>query len=259
MEKRIKYYQTANYYTIDEYGNVYNHKTNRFIKPTLDAHGYYQVKLYKHDNTTHRDNDRANYLIHRLVAFTYLDTSEIETYDGKYSNKFTVDHIDGNKTNNYYKNLRWIPFLDNCNYAKALGYNNPDANYENVSEELVLKVINDICDLYTNDEICNRHNVSSNFVTRIRQKKRWGHLTNNIVFPKTYAHKSREETLTYVYYALYSKLNAVALSKILKENGINVSSSQIYNIRNGVSCIDYIEYIKNGKFRPSTTILEVAA
>ena len=259
MDRQIGHYQVASYYTIDEYGNIFNHKTNRFVKPHIDAHGYYQVKIYKHDDTTHKDNDRASYLVHRLVAFTFLDCSEIDIYDGKYSNRFTVDHIDGDKLNNYYKNLRWIPFLDNCNYAKSLGYNNPDANYSNVSEELVLKVIDDICNLYTNDEICERHSVSNNFITRIRQKKRWIHLTKDVVFPKTYAHKDRESTLTYIYYALYSDLNAVKLSEILNKHGINVSTSQIYNIRNETCCKDYIKYIRDGKFKPSTTILQVAA
>ena len=41
IERKIKYYQAADYYTIDEYGNIYNHKTQKYVTQTLDKHGYY--------------------------------------------------------------------------------------------------------------------------------------------------------------------------------------------------------------------------
>ena len=261
IERKIKYYEAAEYYTIDEYGTIYNHKTNRIVKPTLDQHGYYQVKLYKDNNTGHKNRRRASYLVHRLVACTFLDIDDgvNPLYVGKYFNGLTVDHIDGNKTNNYYKNLRWVSFLDNCNYAKALGYNNPEANYTDISEEIVLKIIDDLCNLYSVEEIMERHSVSRNMVSRIKQKKRWQSLTKDINFPVTYVNGKRDDVLTAIYFSLYSDLDGIKLSAELKKLNIKYSSSQIYNIRNNVSCRDYIKYIKDGKFKPSTTILEAAA
>ena len=147
-----------------------------------------------------------------------------------------------------------MSFLDNCNYAKALGYNNPEAKYANISEEIVLKVIDDICNLYSDDEIIERNNVSQNVVSRIRQKRRWKHLTENIEFPKTYSHHKRDDLLTCIYYAIKTSYPVKILLNKLEQIGLHFSDSQIYNFRNRKSCLEYIKYIEDGKFEPSTTI-----
>lgn len=53
-----------------------------------DARGYLKVRL----------GERKMFSIHRLVALAFIPNPE---------NKRTVDHIDGNRTNNCSTNLRW--------------------------------------------------------------------------------------------------------------------------------------------------------
>lgn len=83
-----------------------------------------------------------------------------------------------------------------------MGYNNPSANYTEISEELAKNIIQDIIDMYSDKEIMERWNVSKGTVGRIRQKKRWKRLSDGIDFPFTYCHNTRDNMLTIVYYAI---------------------------------------------------------
>ena len=87
-------------YEIDESGNIFSHKSNKFLKPFLDRYGYLYVRI----NNKHRK-------IHRLVALTFL---------GNQYNKPCVDHIDRNRTNNHYSNLRFVTPKENSNNVNTL-------------------------------------------------------------------------------------------------------------------------------------------
>lgn len=77
-------------YSIDCYGNIKN--ANNKLKSTFIEHGGYKaVILYK-------NNKYKKFKVHRLVAEHFIDN----TY-----NFNIVNHIDNDKTNNFYKNLEW--------------------------------------------------------------------------------------------------------------------------------------------------------
>ena len=110
MTKEIKGFE--NLYTIDEYGNVYSIRNKKYLKKTLSRKGYYQVHLRdtrKHSKTCH---------VHRLVAETFIPNDDP-------INKTTVDHINGDKTNNHISNLRWLSNSENS----SLGNQNKDCSF----------------------------------------------------------------------------------------------------------------------------------
>lgn len=72
----------------------------KIIPPKIKNNGYLFVQLYK-------NNEGKNFYIHRLVALYFIDIKS----------KLEVNHIDGNKENNYYKNLEFVTHSKNLKHA----------------------------------------------------------------------------------------------------------------------------------------------
>ena len=89
-------------YFVNYKGIVYNLSKKRFLIGGLDSSGYRQVTLMGYDYCT-----RYNILVHKLVIEAYrgLPPSDIDD--------ITVDHIDGNKQNNDFRNLRYLSRSEN--------------------------------------------------------------------------------------------------------------------------------------------------
>ena len=93
-------------YTITEHGDVYG-KTDNLLKTDITHDGYYRVTLYKNNKPTHCP-------IHRLVAESFIPNP---------GNKPTVNHIDGDKSNNSVQNLEWCTHSENSKHAFDHGLN----------------------------------------------------------------------------------------------------------------------------------------
>lgn len=111
-------------YQISDYGRVkaltrtLSHKIHgswtikeKILRPSLNgqkSRGYLFVILFDKNKKTH------NARIHRLVAESFVKNTNKDKFS-------VVDHIDGNKINNYYKNLEWVTPLENTHRAMNLG------------------------------------------------------------------------------------------------------------------------------------------
>ena len=107
--KDIKGYEGK--YQVSNLGNVKSlldkslKKREKILKPSLTHKGYLRVYLSK-------ESKKSTRLIHRLVAEAFIPNLE---------NKETVNHIDGNKTNNRIDNLEWLSNIENQRHAWKMG------------------------------------------------------------------------------------------------------------------------------------------
>lgn len=96
----MKLIPDLNDYLVTLNGRVFSLKTMKFIKNHL-KNNYTYVKL-----------GSKSYLLHRLVALTYIPNPE---------NKPQINHIDGVKTNNLLFNLEWATASENIQHAVDTG------------------------------------------------------------------------------------------------------------------------------------------
>ena len=92
-------------YEISEYGDVKNISTKRILKSSFVPKGYLHISL-------RIDSGRKTFLVHRLVAEVFLK---------EFSENYTVDHIDENKTNNHFLNLRMMKNEENVSISWQSG------------------------------------------------------------------------------------------------------------------------------------------
>ena len=95
-------------YQINENGEIYNTKTNNFLKGHIENTGYVSVNL-------NINGIKKNYSLHRLMADIFLDNP---------NNLPIVNHIDGDKTNNKLENLEWVSQSQNRYHAIQTGISN---------------------------------------------------------------------------------------------------------------------------------------
>lgn len=91
-------------YAVSDDGKVKNIKTNRILTQ--------HVREYPRVTLIHDDGRISTVEVHRLVALAWVSGY----FDGA-----TVNHKDGNKTNNDYRNLEWMTQRDNMQHALRNG------------------------------------------------------------------------------------------------------------------------------------------
>lgn len=93
-------------YSISENGDVRNDKTGKIKKAYVNSqNGYLVVDLYENNKCTKKT-------IHRLLAEAFIPNPE---------GKPTVDHKDGNRTNNSLSNLRWATYSEQNSRFNTFG------------------------------------------------------------------------------------------------------------------------------------------
>jgi len=88
-------------YLINQNGDIYSTKTNKFLKPWLDSKGYLQIQLFK-------NGSKYCFKVHRLVAKVFIPNP---------LHLPEINHKDENKQNPKLTNLEWCTTKYNSNYG----------------------------------------------------------------------------------------------------------------------------------------------
>jgi hypothetical protein len=95
-------------YAITKDGRVWSHKRQSFLRTQTMKTGYLRVGL----RDTNDGQARKMFLVHRLVALTYIENQE---------KKLEVNHLNGTRYDNRVENLEWATRSENNLHAWRYG------------------------------------------------------------------------------------------------------------------------------------------
>lgn len=151
-------------YKINEHGDIYSGYTKNLMHPKTDKNGYLSIGL----RTTY--GKAKMFRVATLVLVTFVGDYPTSMKDP------TVNHIDGDITNNHYTNLEWMERSVNSSIRSNKGAG--ELNHEaKLSNDDVLKIVNYIKTTELSfQEIGELFNVDKSTINNIVQKKNWSHL-----------------------------------------------------------------------------------
>lgn len=120
-DEEIKQIKEFPDYWISNYGRVFSYKNGYKTRK-----GWKELKPYK--------DKKHNYLDCRISINGKYDHLPIHRYVCKYfcpgyKEGFVVNHIDGNTSNNYYKNLEWVSQKENVHKSYITSLSDATRNY----------------------------------------------------------------------------------------------------------------------------------
>ncbi len=153
---------------IDHHGNgLFTRKRKGIILSQYEHKGYFYLTLSL-------NGVRKKQLVHRVVASTFIQNPE---------NKRTVNHIDGDKSNNNVDNLEWATSAENNQHAydtglfTTFGENQPTSilKYDEVVKIRELHKTGK----YLHRELAEMFGMSRRHIGNIVNNKRWATMDEN--------------------------------------------------------------------------------
>jgi hypothetical protein len=157
---------TDGVYEISSHGRVrsYTRSAKGFLmSPRGNNDMFFRVELSV-------DYVKTNHLIHRLVAQAFVENTDPE-------NKVYVIHLDRNKKNNYYKNLKWVDKKEWVEINRTYSFE----KMIQATRKLQAEQIPDIKARYAAGErtveLASEYGVSAMQINRVIRGENWKHIT----------------------------------------------------------------------------------
>lgn len=172
-------------YSVSNYGNIKNIKTDQMLHPWKGKNGYLYVSLMTTENTVFKIS------MHVLVAIYFV---KIPKRLAKLNEPIVPNHDDFDKTNNYYKNLTWMTYAMNNEWNRIhdhwkIGEEAPNAKVDNDQVHKICKLMESG---YLNRDIVKllelpKDDYTKALLTRIRTGKEWKSISSqyNIINKNT--------------------------------------------------------------------------
>ncbi len=144
-------------YLINKNGDVYSLLTKKILATSLNNGKYKTVSLVKNKISKTKT-------IHSMVCKTFIDKP-----------KLMVNHKDGDKTNNNYKNLEWVTAKENINHSFKNGMSKIGEKHGNslFTKKDIFKIYDMIKKKIPQNEIAKIYKVKNSTINRIATGKSW--------------------------------------------------------------------------------------
>ena len=183
-------------YYINKKSEIFDKKFNRFITGHNNT-GYIRVTL------TCDDSKQKSYYKHVLVMCIY---------NGDFRKSKTVNHEDGDKTNNDLSNLKWMTHRENMKHAILYGL---ITNKKSLDEKLVHKICSMLATGISRVDVSKKLNVNIKTIEGITSGYNWKDISCNYNLPKRNS--------------IYMKLNEDMVHDICKRIKSGYKNSYISN------------------------------
>ena len=169
MEKEIwkDVFDYPDEFMISNHGRVWSKRTNKILIQGTTKKGYKVIS----SKIGGRSGKYICKKVHRWVAEAFIDNPE---------NKLFVNHVDCDKSNNYYKNLEWCTSKENTEHALKNGLINTRKGCDNPLSKLSQDDVNCIRSLYKPmcrengaRSLSKRYNVSHTTILDVVSNKRY--------------------------------------------------------------------------------------
>lgn len=156
-------------YLVSDAGQIWDLERHWYLKTHIDRYGYVCLDILS--------VSRQDYMfcrMHRLVAWEFVPFNRDYNLD--------VNHIDGNKQNNFASNLEWVSRHDNNVHAIVNGLRPTKLTVEDVHnicqllQDSVMSYNEIIYDLDLEDR-CDADRINE-----IKRRKTWKHISDNYDF-----------------------------------------------------------------------------
>lgn len=206
MRRIMRTIDIDNNYTLFEDGRVYSKKSGIYLQACISGSSGYLTYGGKLGT------------VHRLLANYFL---------GGIPSKMVVNHLDGNKLNNKLYNLEITTYQLNMQHAYVTGLAKGKPGETNSGAKLSENEYRQLClDMIAgmnNDELSQRYNLHSRYISLIRHGKRWKHLYNEYgPFPKSIPVDKNEESKI-VFQLMRNQYTNKEISEILPVDASTIS------------------------------------
>jgi len=158
-----------NKYSVDKYGHIFSHYTNKYLKPRLGKGGYLYLSLSK-------DGKAYCKRVHRVIAEELVPNPK---------GLPQVNHIDGNKVNNTPANLEWCTSKYNVQHyyentykghrkGKRVGESVGTSKLTKISVKAICRLL--VENVRTQKDIASLFGVSRKCINDINRRKTWNHI-----------------------------------------------------------------------------------
>ena len=214
----------TNYY-VSEDGKIFSNKSGKLkeMRSNVDTSKYKRLGIITNEGK------KRHYLVHRLVAICYLPNP---------LGLPEVNHKDGDKLNNHYKNLEWVTREENQQHAFGTGLNSNVGKLNGkaiLDEEDAVSIYRSLLEGQLEKDLAVRFNVDKGIIKKIKYKATWQHVLSRFPdIPVKYKSKSiSDSTATWICTKLQEGLKVRDI--LSQSTNDRITESIIWDIKRGRS------------------------